>query len=116
MLLLELFQGGGVLGQPGFVDHRSARHGSVESRNQSDVTASDPLAKQLADLTLPPREGGRKLEIRTEEAMVDGPDLDGRSRVTNGAVGSPKPGHAGYHVRWAILRRDNEFVNSRNTI
>src|SRR3954470_18745557 len=80
------------------------------------MTACNLLTEQLTDLTFPAREGGRQFQVGTEEALVDGSYFNAGVRAGNNPIGGAKTRHAGYHVRRAILRRGNRFVNSRTPI
>src|SRR5207247_1786016 len=114
VLFLQFFQSVGVLGQTRLVDNRTSIASAVDARRQRDMSAGDFLAKNLSNLALPPRKRRRKLEIRAEEAVIDSPDLDTRPRIAHHSFSRAEAGHAGYHVRWAILWRDKEVVYSRN--
>src|SRR5215208_2608615 len=78
------------------------------------MAAGNSLPKNFPDLAFPTCERGGELEVGAEETMIDGPDLDAGARVSYVAIRSAEPCHARYHVRWAIMRRDKRFVNSRS--
>ena len=83
------------------------------ANGEGDMTAPDASPKNLAQLSLEMTERAGELECGIEKPVIDATDFDSNPHVFGASLCRPKPRHAIYHVRWAMLRRPNDFVNSK---